>query len=89
MSLLPAYCDLHKHQKGRRHMKIKTKLILMEMISLFILTALLIVCSIRITVREMNSRVRETLEVAVTGYNGMWDIWKVRGSLLWRMTGIR
>ena len=70
MSLLPAYCDLHKHQKGRRHMKIKTKLILMEMISLFILTALLIVCSIRITVREMNSRVRETLEVAVTGYNG-------------------
>lgn len=51
-------------------MKIKTKLILMEMISLFILTALLIVCSIRITVREMNSRVRETLEVAVTGYNG-------------------
>lgn len=70
MSLLPAHCDLHKHQKGRRHMKIKTKLILMEMISLFILTALLIVCSIRITVREMNSRVRETLEVAVTGYNG-------------------
>lgn len=70
MSLLPARCDLHKHQKGRRHMKIKTKLILMEMISLFILTALLIVCSIRITVREMNSRVRETLEVAVTGYNG-------------------
>jgi len=70
LSLLPAYCDLHKHQKGRRHMKIKTKLILMEMISLFILTALLIVCSIRITVREMNSRVRETLEVAVTGYNG-------------------
>ena len=70
MSLLPAYCDLHKHQKGRRHMKIKTKLILMEMISLFILTALLIVCSIRITVREMNSRVRETLEVAVTSYNG-------------------
>lgn len=70
MSLLPARCDLHQHQKGRRHMKIKTKLILMEMISLFILTALLIVCSIRITVREMNSRVRETLEVAVTGYNG-------------------
>ncbi len=70
LSLLPAHCDLHKHQKGRRHMKIKTKLILMEMISLFILTALLIVCSIRITVREMNSRVRETLEVAVTGYNG-------------------
>lgn len=70
MSLLPARCDLHKHQKGRRHMKIKTKLILMEMISLFILTALLIICSIRITVREMNSRVRETLEVAVTGYNG-------------------
>lgn len=51
-------------------MKIKTKLILMEMISLLILAALLIISSVRITVREMNSRVKETLETAVTGYNG-------------------
>lgn len=51
-------------------MKIKTKLILMEMISLLILAALLIVCSIRTTVGELNSRVKETLAVAVTGYSG-------------------
>lgn len=51
-------------------MKIRTKLILMEMISLLVLAALLIISSIRITVREMNSRVRETLETAVTGYSG-------------------
>ena len=51
-------------------MKIKTKLILMEMVSLFILAALLIVGSIRTTVGELTDQVKETLEVAVTGYSG-------------------
>lgn len=51
-------------------MKIRTKLILMEMVSLLILAVLLIAGSIRITVGELDKRVRETLAVAVTGYNG-------------------
>ncbi len=40
------------------------------MVSLLILAVLLIAGSIRITVGELDKRVRETLAVAVTGYNG-------------------
>jgi len=50
--------------------KIKTKLILLEMSSLFILAAVLISISFIITMDEIDIRIQETLKVAVSGYSG-------------------
>lgn len=51
-------------------MKIKVKLILIQMLALLVLTVVLLLTSIMVTVSEMNSRIHETLETAVEGYNG-------------------
>ncbi len=51
-------------------MKIKTKLVLMEMLSLLILAIVLVVASLQITINEMGKRIEETLTVAVEGFNG-------------------
>lgn len=50
-------------------MKIKTKLVVLEMVSLFILAAILIVMSIWIAVGEFDIRTEETLAIAVEGYS--------------------
>ena len=50
-------------------MKIKAKLILMEMVSLFVLAAVLIVNGILTTATQLVVRIQETLETAVEGYS--------------------
>ena len=51
-------------------MKIKVKLILMQSIGLFILGMFILGVSCFFVVNSMNNRIRETLEVAVDGFNG-------------------
>lgn len=51
-------------------MKIKKKLILIQMSALFVLMAVLVTCSIVLTVSEMRLRINETLDTAVEGYSG-------------------
>ncbi|MBO5373463.1 MAG: cache domain-containing protein [Lachnospiraceae bacterium] len=49
-------------------MKIRTRLVLMEMVTMSVLAVVLIVASMMITVEEMGVRIEETLRVAVEGY---------------------
>ena len=51
-------------------MKIKVKLLLMEMVSLLVLFVILVVMASLISVNQVETRMRETLEVAVAGYTG-------------------
>lgn len=68
-------------------MRIRTKLILLEMVSLFLLAALLIFFSIRTTVSELNDQVKETLEVAVNGYSGYVGYLEANGILMMAYDG--
>lgn len=51
-------------------MKIKAKLVVMEMVTLLLLAVVLTVVSIGITVDEMANNMEETLAVALAGYDG-------------------
>lgn len=51
-------------------MNIKTKLVVLQMASLLLLSTILILISSRIVDDEVTIRIKETLEVAVNGYNG-------------------
>ncbi len=51
-------------------MKIRTKLVLMEMVSLLVLAVVLVASSLKVTIEELENRIEETLQVAVEGYSG-------------------
>lgn len=50
-------------------MKLKTRLVVMEMLSLLVLAVVLVVASLQITIGGMADRIEETLRVAVEGYD--------------------
>ena len=51
-------------------MKIKWKLVLMEMVSLLLLVVILLVGSLNTSLDEMDKMIEETLFTAVLGYSG-------------------
>ena len=59
-------------------MRIKWKLLWMEMVSLLLLGAILIVGSLNITLKEMDVMIEETLFTAVLGYSG--DVYYLRNN---------
>ena len=59
-------------------MKIKWKLLWMEMVSLLLLGAILIVGSLNITLKEMDVMIEETLYTAVLGYSD--DVYYLRNN---------
>lgn len=60
-------------------MKIKAKLLLMEMVSLLVLFVILVVMASLISVNQVETRMRETLEVAVAGYTGDVNVYRNAG----------
>ena len=60
-------------------MKIKVKLLLMEMVSLLVLFVILVVMASLISVNQVETRMRETLEVAVAGYTGDVNVYRNAG----------
>jgi len=61
-------------------MKIKTKLVVMEMLSLLLLAVILTVVSIGTATEEMANNVEETLTVALAGYDGDVNYLRDEGS---------
>lgn len=59
-------------------MKMRTKLLLMEGLSLFALAAVIIVFSMTLAIAQINERIEETLAVAVEGYTD--DVYYLRNS---------
>ena len=61
-------------------MKIRTRLVLMEMVSLLVLAVVLVAACLTVTLDEMDSRIEETLQTAVEGYSGDVNYLRAIGS---------
>lgn len=64
---------------GETGMKIKAKLLAMEMVSLFILLVVLLIMGILVSVDGLESRVEETLKVALAGYTDDVNVYRNSG----------